>query len=112
MFQVLNESVKLKYDRRLGQDSVIHITQALKNLATRRGEQVRELPQEARKKFAETLGILNYYKHSIALFIFQKSSMDFKTAKSAFTTGLFAMSVEPDCSVVYAFYSLLLKKPD
>lgn len=112
MFRVLNESVKLKYGRRLGQASVIHITQALNNLATKRSEQVRELPQEAREKFAETLGLLYYFKHSNVLSIFQKSSIDFKTAKSAFTTGLFAMSVEPDCSVVYAFYSLLLKKPD
>ena len=112
MFRVLNESVKLKYGRRLGHAAVIHITQALNNLATKRSEQARGLPQEAREKFAETLGLLYYFKHSNVLSIFQKSSTDFQTAKSAFTTGVFSMSVEPDCSVAHAFYGLLLQKPD
>ena len=46
------------------------------------------------------------------LSIFQKSQVDFKTTKSAFTTGLFKISTEPDCFVAYAFYNLLLQNPN
>ena len=40
---------------------------------------------------AETLGMLYYFKHSQVVKIFQASSLDFQTAKSAFTQGVYKL---------------------
>ena len=46
--------------------------------------------------------------------IFERSKLDFSSAKTAYTTGIF--NIEDDntceCLVLRAFYSLVMKKPD
>ena len=46
--------------------------------------------------------------------IYQKSKLDFSTAKTAFTTGIFGLSdnSDTDCQVLRAFYSLLMQQHD
>jgi len=93
---------------------VVSLTQILNNLVQKQSSRLRQLPTTTRAELAETLGLLYYYKHSNVLKIYQNSKLDFETAKSAFTTGVFTLSDENDseCQVLKAFYSLLFKSPD
>ena len=96
LFKVFNTSVALKFGRRISQASVIVITQALNNLVQKQNAKLLELPLATRTELAETLGLLYYFKHASVMQIFQKSKLDFASAKTAFTTGVFNLVDEAD----------------
>ena len=61
--KILNQSVALKFGKRISLSSVAIITQALNNLIQKQAPKLKELETETRVELAETLGLLYYFKH-------------------------------------------------
>ena len=115
---MLNQSVALKFGRRISQSTVVVIVQALNNLVQKQGDKLIKLPVETRAELSETMALLYYFKHSAVLQIYQKSKVDFATAKSAFTTGIFNLAKDDSetstggSKILQAFYSLVFQRPE
>lgn len=58
---------------------------------------------------ARTLGLLYYFKHSQVVSAFQSSQLDFESAKSAFTSGIYKLKLQ---EAVHAYFELLLQPAD
>ena len=114
LFQIMNQSVALKFGRRISSASVVIMTQALNNLIQKQAVKLKELNTETRVELAETLGLLYYFKHGNVMQIFERSKLDFSSAKTAYTTGVFNIEDDEtgDCLVLRAFYSLVMRQPD
>lgn len=67
------------------------------------------MTEPTRIMLAETLGMLYYFKHSQVVRIFQNSNLDFQSAKSAFTTGVFKLN---SIQAINAYFKLLLTKAE
>jgi len=77
LFQVMNDSVRLKYGKRFCQEAVILFTQTLNNLLSKHIAECVALSAPTRVMIAETLGMLYYFKHAQVVKIFQDSNLDF-----------------------------------
>ena len=53
--------------------------------------------------------MLYYFKHGNVIKIFQTSNLDFQTAKSAFTQGIYKLDVKKSGTVINAYFKLLLQ---
>ena len=73
-----------------------------------------ELPLETRAELSGTLGLLYYFKHGNLMRVFQKSKLDFATAKTAYTTGVFGLAdtMDTECLTLKSFYALLMQPAD
>lgn len=64
LFQVMSDSVRLKYGKRCCQEAVILYTQTLNNLLSKHINECIALTEPTRVMIAETLGMLYYFKHA------------------------------------------------
>ncbi|TNV87999.1 hypothetical protein FGO68_gene14880 [Halteria grandinella] len=113
LLDIFRDNIKLKFGRRVPHYGIASITECLNHLLhSSQISKTQAYPLDLKISLAETMAVFYYFKFNMILGLFQKSQMEFSTAKHLFNHNIYSLPTNEDTlPIIIAYFNLFIHSP-